>query len=57
MGFSRRKKSGKLINGTTMIVPGSDVGSMGSIKENNSNIVKFKFGKPKSDPPPNPPQP
>lgn len=50
MGFTGRKRSGKLINGTTMIVPGSDIGGMGAIRETNSNINKFKFGKTPAEP-------
>ncbi len=50
MGFTGRKRSGKLINGTTMIVPGSDIGGMGGIRETNANINKFKFGKSPNEP-------
>lgn len=44
MGFSRRKKSNRQINGTTMIVPGIDSVQFGGIKIDNRNITKFRTG-------------
>lgn len=56
MGFSRRKKSNRLINGSTMIVPGSDNLSMGAIRSDNSNIIKFSNIRPTPQPSQNPRQ-
>jgi hypothetical protein len=45
MGFSKRKRTNKQINGTTMIVPGSDPNlGLGGSKNFNVNITKNRFG-------------
>lgn len=44
MGFSRRKRTNRQINGSTMIVPGSDPNlSLGGFKDFNNNITKARF--------------
>ena len=56
MGFSRRKRTNKQINGTTMIVPGSDPNlGLGGSKNFNVNITKNRFGG--QPPQPEPQQP
>lgn len=52
MGFSSRKKSGMLINGSGLIVPGGTDASISGkgFDKYNQNINKFRFGSPSTPP-------